>query len=150
MERMRKLQTIIIAEDDSDDQKLIKEAFEECKILNPLIFAEDGEELMNYLKNQNEHQNLDNSIQPAIVLLDLNMPRKDGREVLYELKQDPDLKKIPIIILTTSHNNEDVVYCYESGASSFITKPVSFTELVEVISVISKYWFQIVKLPGEV
>lgn len=139
---------ILIADDDADDRLLIQDAFEESRLGNPVDFVEDGVELMDYLHNRGKYSNGDRCL-PGIILLDLNMPRKDGRTALKEIKQDPDLKKIPIVILTTSKSEEDILRTYDLGVNSFITKPVTFDQLVEVARVVAKYWIEIVALPVE-
>lgn len=136
--------TILIAEDDPDDRVLTKEAFEENYLLNNLYFVEDGEELMNYLYKKGKY--VDKPL-PNLILLDLNMPRKDGREALKEIKTHPEFRKIPVIILTTSKAEEDIIKTYDLGVNSFITKPVSFFDFVEVTKILGKYWFEMVELP---
>ena len=139
--------TILMADDDPDDQLLTKDAFEECKLANDLRFVNDGEELMDYLCRKGDFKNPEDSPRPGMILLDLNMPRKDGREALREIKADPDLRSIPIVVLTTSKAEEDIVCSYDLGVNSFITKPVTFEGLVEVVKTLGKYWFEIVELP---
>lgn len=140
--------SILLADDDADDRMLTREAFEENRLTNPLYFVEDGEQLMNFLGHKNGY-NDENAPRPGIILLDLNMPKLDGREALAKIKSDPKLRCIPVIILTTSKAEEDIVKSYNLGVNSFITKPISFSDLVEVTSRIGKYWLEIVKLPGE-
>lgn len=139
---------ILMADDDEDDRMMTKEAFEEARLANELRFVEDGEELLDYLNNRNKYANPADAPRPGLILLDLNMPRKDGREALREIKANPDLKQIPIVVLTTSKAEEDIYRSYDLGVNSFITKPVSFEGMVFVISTLAQYWFQIVKLPG--
>ena len=131
--------TILIADDDQEDRQLIGEALRESRLANPLKFVNDGEDLMNYL---NHVQDL-----PGLILLDLNMPKKDGREALAEIKSNPRLRRIPVIILTTSKAEEDIYRTYNLGVNSFITKPVTFSSLVEVLRGMAHYWFEIVQLP---
>lgn len=138
--------TILMADDDPDDRLMAKEAFEENMLANELRFVEDGEELFDYLYNRGKYENVDNPL-PGLILLDLNMPKKDGREVLKELKETAQFRRIPVIILTTSKAEEDILRSYDLGVSSFITKPVTFEELVNVVKNIGKYWFEIVELP---
>ena len=136
---------IVIADDDMDDCLMIKEAFQESRLLNSIHFVHDGEELLKYLHHKHEkHHPL-----PGLILLDLNMPRKDGREVLSEIKSSPHLRHIPVIVLTTSKAEEDIARTYNLGVNSFITKPVAFTSLVQIIRDLGHYWFEIVELPGE-
>ena len=141
--------TILVADDDPDDRMMIEEAFEENRVVNAVEFVEDGEQLMAYLRREGDYAPLAGRPYPGIILLDLNMPRKDGREALKELKADPDLCRIPVVVLTTSQAEEDIVRTYGLGVSSFVTKPVSFEGLVEAIKVICQYWIQIVALPPE-
>lgn len=148
MHTERKPIVILLAEDDPDDQLMVKEALEGNRIINNFYIVEDGVELMDYLKNKGKYSNPASAPRPGIILLDLNMPRKDGREALQEIKEDPDLCTIPVIVLTTSKVEEDILRTYNIGASSFITKPVSFEDLVEVMKILKKYWFEIVELPG--
>ena len=139
--------TILMADDDPDDQMLTKDAFEECRLSNDLRFVNDGEKLMDYLCRRGDFENPEESPRPGLILLDLNMPRKDGREALGEIKSDPDLRRIPVVVLTTSKAEEDILKSYDLGVNSFIVKPVSFEKLVEVVKALGKYWIQIVELP---
>lgn len=142
--------TIVMADDDADDRLLTKEALEENRLDNDLRFVENGEELMDYLYHRNQYSNLESSPRPGFILLDLNMPKKDGREALKEIKADPSLRQIPIVVLTTSKAEEDIYRSYDLGASSFITKPVTFDSLVGIIKVIGAYWLDVVELPTEI
>jgi len=141
--------TILMADDDADDRLLTKDALEENRLANDLRFVENGEELMDYLHHRNKYANPEDSPRPGLILLDLNMPKKDGREALKEIKADPDLRRIPILILTTSKEEEDIFRTYDLGANSFITKPVTFESLVSIIKVLGTYWLKIVELPKE-
>ncbi len=138
-----------MADDDAEDRILTKEAFEESYLLNDLEFVEDGQELMDYLRKEGKFANIENHALPGLILLDLNMPRKDGREALKEIKSHPDFRKIPVVILTTSKAHQDIVRTYDLGVNCFITKPVSFNELIEVTRALGRFWFEIVELPGE-
>jgi CheY-like chemotaxis protein len=138
---------ILMADDDEDDRLMAKEAFEEAKLANELRFVLDGEELMDYLNHQGKYSDPADAPRPGLILLDLNMPKKDGREALAEIKADPNLKQIPIVVLTTSKAEEDIYRTYDLGVNSFITKPVSFEGMVFVITTLAQYWFQIVQLP---
>ncbi|HZD40552.1 MAG TPA: response regulator [Terriglobales bacterium] len=138
---------LLMADDDPDDRMLAKEALAEVRLANDLFFVEDGAELMDYLYHRGKHSNPCDSPRPGLILLDLNMPREDGREALRKIKADPDLRQIPIIVLTTSKAEEDIYRTYDLGASSFITKPVTFDGLVEVMKTLKQYWFEIVELP---
>lgn len=138
---------ILIADDDAEDRMLIHEALEESRLKNQIQFVENGEELMDYLHNRNRFSEKEKYPTPGLILLDLNMPKKDGREALKEIKSDDMLRLIPIVVLTTSKAEEDVLRTYDLGVSSFITKPVTFSSLVDVMKTLSKYWFEIVELP---
>ena len=139
--------TILMADDDPDDRQLTREAFEEAKLANDLRFVEDGVELLDYLHRRGKYADPASSPRPGIILLDLNMPRKDGREALQEIKQDPRFRAIRVIILTTSKAEEDILRTYNLSAASYITKPVTFESLVDVVRTIGKYWLEIVELP---
>jgi len=141
--------TILMADDDADDRLLTQDAFKENRLGNELRFVEDGEELLDYLYRRGKYVDPESSPRPGIILLDLNMPRLDGREALKEIKADPDLHSIPIIILTTSSAEEDIARTYDLGVNSFITKPVTFEGLVEVIKKTGWYWLEIVELPKQ-
>ena len=124
-----------------------RDAFQENRLANDLRFVHDGVELLDYLYRHGRYADSALSPRPGLILLDLNMPRKDGREVLREIKSHPDIRGIPIVILTTSKEDTDIVRSYDLGASSFIIKPVTFNGLVEVVRNFGKYWFEIVELP---
>lgn len=138
-----------MADDDADDRLLAKDALTECRLTNELHFVENGEELLDYLFRRGRYSQQVDSPRPGLILLDLNMPRKDGREALKEIKADPDLRKIPVVVLTTSKADTDIGRIYELGANSFISKPVTFDSLVNVMKIIGKYWFEIVELPAK-
>ncbi|MBW4605493.1 MAG: response regulator [Calothrix sp. FI2-JRJ7] len=138
---------ILLADDDEDDCMLAREALAESRLSSELYVVRDGEELMDYLYHRGRYVSLSSSPRPGLILLDLNMPKKDGREALKEIKNDPELRKIPVIVLTTSKAPEDIYRTYELGANSFIIKPMNFAALVEVMQTIGKYWFEIVELP---
>lgn len=142
-----KLVTILMADDDPDDRLLMEDAFAEIRLDNPLDFVVDGVDLMDYLYRRGNYTHLAGAPLPGLILLDLNMPRKNGREALHEIKQDEMLRKIPIVILTTSKAEEDLLTSYNLGANSFIVKPVTFDKLVEVIRAVTDYWLCIVTLP---
>ncbi len=139
--------TFLIAEDDPDDRFLIKEAFQESLLTNSIYFVQDGVELLDYLRRQGKFANTAEAPPADLILLDLNMPRKDGREALAEIKSDPRLRYIPVVVLTTSKAEEDIMRSYDIGAASYITKPVTFDGLVEAIRQLKQYWVQIVRLP---
>jgi CheY-like chemotaxis protein len=138
---------ILMADDDADDRFLAEDALKEAKVNNHLRFVVDGEDLMDYLCNRGKYIDVAANPRPGLLLVDLNMPRKDGREAIAEIKKDPDLCRIPIVVLTTSKAEEDVLRTYELGVAGYVTKPVSFEGLVEVMKAIGKYWFEIVVLP---
>ncbi len=138
---------IVVADDDPDDRLFMREALADSKFGKDLSFVTDGEDLMDYLYRRGAYANLAKDTRPGLILLDLNMPKKDGREALKEIKTDPTLRSIPVVVLTTSKAEEDVFRTYDLGVSSFITKPVSFEGLVEVMHALGKYWFEVVELP---
>lgn len=140
---------ILYADDDADDQLLVKEALEESRIKNDLRLVSDGEELMDYLRRRGPYADPATSPRPGLILLDLNMPRKNGREALAEIKSDPELRRIPIVVLTTSKAEEDIYRSYDLGVNSFVSKPVTFAGMIEVMRALGRYWFEIVELPGE-
>jgi CheY-like chemotaxis protein len=139
--------TILMADDDSDDRRLTQEAFEEGRLINDLRFVENGEQLLEYLRRKGPYGPPAEAPRPGLILLDLNMPRKDGRTVLKELKSDPDLRQIPVVVLTTSKDDEDIYKSYDLGVNSYIVKPVTFEALVDILQTLEKYWFEIVELP---
>jgi len=138
---------ILMADDDADDRMLTKDALTESRVLNDFRFVEDGEELLDYLKGRGAYADREAAPKPGLILLDLNMPRKDGREALKEIKADPELRRIPIVVMTTSKAEEDIYRSYDLGASSFITKPVTFDRLVELMKTMGQYWVEFVELP---
>lgn len=137
---------ILMADDDDDDFILTEKALKESKLLNTLIRVKDGEELIDYLKGTGEYADKE-TIRPGVILLDLNMPRKDGREALREIKSDKNIRDIPVVVFTTSKAEEDIYRSYQLGVNSFITKPVTFDNLISVMQTLGKYWFEIVELP---
>jgi CheY-like chemotaxis protein len=138
--------TILMADDDADDRLLAEDAMKESRLGNTFRCVEDGQELMEYLTRRGKYATAD-APRPGLILLDLNMPRKDGRQALQEIKSDPELRRIPVVILTTSKTEEDVLRSYDLGANSFISKPVTFDRLVEIVRTLGNYWFSIVELP---
>ncbi len=138
--------TILLADDDPDDRQMTKEAFAECHLVNAVHFVEDGEQLMDYLLRRGNYASMAKDPLPGLILLDLNMPRKDGREALKEIKANPDLKRIPIVVLTTSKAEEDILRTYDLGVTSYVTKPVTLQSLVDTIKVLGKYGSEIVEL----
>jgi two-component system, response regulator len=142
--------TILMADDDEEDRELTRDALEASHLANQIHFVGDGQELIDYLRRDGSYRGVGSAApRPGIILLDLNMPKKDGREALAEIKADESLRQIPIVVLTTSSDEEDVVRSYDLGVNSFITKPVTFAALVNVMSAWTKYWFEIVELPGK-
>ena len=139
--------TILMADDDADDRLMAQEALEEARLANALHCVEDGEELLQYLSRQGKYEALRQLPLPGLILLDLNMPKKDGLEALQEIKAQPGLRSIPIVVLTTSKAEEDILRSYDLGVNSFIVKPVAFESLVEVMKALGQYWFEIVELP---
>jgi CheY-like chemotaxis protein len=140
---------ILLADDDAEDRMLIIDALEESRLKNKIREVENGEELMQYLQNKGKYSDKDEYPLPGIILLDLNMPKKDGREALKEIKANKKLRSIPIIILTTSKAEEDILKTYDLGVNSYITKPVTFKAMVDVMKALNVYWFEIVELPEE-
>jgi two-component system response regulator len=138
---------ILLADDDEEDRMLAGDALEASRVRNELRCVGDGEELLDYLYQRGQYANPDSAPTPGLILLDLNMPKKDGREALQEIKSDPRFRGIRVVIMTTSKAEEDVVRSYELSAASYITKPVTFERLVEVVKALGKYWLEIVELP---
>ena len=146
----REIETIVIlmADDDPEDAMLTRDALSESRLANTLKVVEDGEQLLDYLYRRGRFD-AENAPRPGLILLDLNMPRIDGREALSRIKGDPDLRRIPVVVLTTSKAEEDVFRSYDLGANSYITKPVTFDSLVSVVRSLAEYWFGIVVLPAD-
>ena len=140
------LPSILIADDDEDDRMFAEDALRESFELESLDFVEDGEELMDYLHQRAQYEG---APRPGLIILDLNMPRKDGREALREIKNSPSLRQIPVVVMTTSHAEEDIYSTYDLGVNSFVTKPVTFRDLVEMMKAIGTYWFGLVELPSK-
>ena len=138
---------ILIADDDADDRELIKVAFEEHGAEVEIAFVENGEELLQYLHRQGKYKEESQYPSPSLILLDLNMPKKDGREALRAIKEDAGLKSLPIVILTTSTAAKDIAKCYELGVNSYMIKPTNFTDLIQFAGMIYSYWFNTVQLP---
>ena len=137
---------VLLAEDNPGDVMLTKKALKRGKLANNLHVVTDGVEALSFLRHQGEYAD---APRPDLVLLDLNMPRKDGQEVLEELKNDPELRRIPVVILTSSESEEDIVKSYELNANAYLTKPVDFDGFVEIVDRLEDFWFQVVKLPGD-
>lgn len=141
--------TILMADDDPDDRLLTADALKEARLINDIRFVENGVELLEYLRKQGKYAAPADAPRPGLILLDLNMPRMDGRTVLKELKSDADLRSIPVVVLTTSKDDEDVYRSYDLGVNSYIVKPVTFEALVDILQTLEKYWFEIVELPAK-
>ncbi len=139
---------ILMAEDDADDRLLAKDALRECGMADNLHFVENGEELLDYLQRRGKYAGQPPHPRPDVILLDLNMPRKDGREALKEIREHPDLRRVPIVVFTTSRADTDIRRVYELGANSFITKPAAFDALVTTVTKMVGYWFGLVELPS--
>ena len=148
MSSVPKTNIVLMADDDADDRLLVTDAFVESGFSGELRFVEDGKELLDYLLHHGNYETATKAPRPRLILLDLNMPKKDGREVLREIKADPDLRRIPVIVLTTSQADTDIGGVYELGANSFITKPVKFDALIKVMKALDQYWFGTVELAG--
>jgi CheY-like chemotaxis protein len=140
---------ILMADDDEDDRMLTAEALEESRLSNQIYFVENGEEALDYLYRRGRYEDPKLSPRPGLILLDLNMPKKDGRETLREIKADPQLRRIPVVVLTTSRAECDVYRSYDLGANTYIAKPVTFDSMVEVMKILGNYWFTLVELPPE-
>ncbi len=143
----KKTLVILMAEDDPDDRLLAQEAMLESRVLNELYFVEDGVQLLSYLHGKGSYSDRTRYPMPGLILLDLNMPKMDGREALAKIKADKSLRRIPVVILTTSKAEEDMVKGYDLGAASYITKPVTFEALVELMKALGRYWVEFVELP---
>ncbi|GAB2878408.1 response regulator [Microbulbifer echini] len=141
--------SIVLADDDKDDQLLTREALEESLVKSELSIVSDGAELLSYLKREGEFEHLANEHLPDLILLDLNMPRMDGRQALAAIKADPNLRRIPVVILTTSKAEEDMFKSYDLGAASYLSKPVTFEDLVELMRSLGRYWVEFVEFPGK-
>ena len=140
---------ILMADDDKDDQLLIRDALNESSVRSTLRIVNDGKELIEYLQGKEQFFDRDVSVQPDLILLDLNMPRMDGRQALAAIKSDPVLRRIPVIILTTSTAEEDMLKAYDLGAASYFSKPVTYGGLVELMKTLGRYWVEFVELPGK-
>ena len=148
-ERSGSAVTILLADDDEEDRELTREALQDARLANDMRFVVDGQELLDYLRREGRYADpAVDAPRPGIILLDLNMPKKDGREALAEIKADPDLRRIPVVVLTTSKDEMDILRTYDLGVNSFITKPVTFAGLVEVMRTWTRYWFELVELPN--
>ncbi len=149
MSLARKPITILLADDDLDDCLLAQDALRESRLSNDLRLVHDGEALLDYLFQRGAYSAPGAAPRPGVILLDLNMPLMDGREALAQIKANPDLRRIPVVVLTTSQSDADIYKSYDLGASSYISKPVTFSALVELLQGLGRYWFEIVQLPTE-
>jgi CheY-like chemotaxis protein len=140
--------TILMADDDPDDRQMTLEAFTENRLTNDLRFVENGAELLDYLYRRNRYAGPGLAPRPSLILLDLNMPKLDGRQALREIKSDPRLRHIRVVVMTTSKAEEDILRTYDLGAESYVNKPVTFQALVDVIATMGRYWLEIVELPA--
>ncbi|MCU0770874.1 MAG: response regulator [Verrucomicrobia bacterium] len=150
MNPSRTNRVILMADDDVDDRLLVREALAEAAVPHHLLFAEDGQMLLDYLKGTGSYANQPDAPRPELILLDLNMPLKDGREVLREIRSDAVLRRIPVVVFTTSRADTDIHQMYELGANSFVTKPAAFADLVRLMKRLTEYWFDTVHLPEPV
>jgi CheY-like chemotaxis protein len=142
--------TILMADDDEDDRVLTADALRRSRLVNDMRFVVDGDDLMQYLRGEGAYRPGGIAApRPGLILLDLNMPKKDGREALAEIKGDPELRRIPVVVLTTSKAEEDIFRTYDLGVNSFVSKPVTFEELARVMTALACYWFELVELPEE-
>ena len=139
--------TILVVEDSPEDYETTERAFRRAGMKNPIVHCEDGDEALDYLYRKGKYEDPESSPRPAIILLDLNLPGTDGREVLKQVKGDPDLQRIPIVVLTTSNDEQDIQACYGFGANSYICKPVNMDRFIQSITMLSEYWFEITILP---
>jgi CheY-like chemotaxis protein len=140
--------TILMADDDEEDRDLARDALQNARLAHEMKFVVDGQDLLDYLRREGRYSGAADTPRPGIILLDLNMPKKDGREALAEMKADETLRSIPVVVLTTSRDDDDIIRTYDLGANSFITKPDSFAGLVEVMRTWQRYWVELVELPG--
>ena len=138
---------ILIAEDDPDDRSLFDEAFQAADVRNPRSFVTDGEDLMRYLRREGEFAHLGRQALPALLMLDLNMPRKNGREALREIRADAALRHLPIVVVSTSRHPDDIDALYREGANAFVCKPTSHAEFVDLIRTLNRHWFGVAELP---
>lgn len=147
MQEIRKRMTILMADDDADDRMFTREAWEKTSTTGNLLFVKDGEELMDYLYRRGTYAQPSRAPRPDLILLDLNMPKVDGREALKTIKTDPRLRQIPVVVLTTSKAEEDIYQIYDLGANSFVSKAVTFDSLVSILNSLGNYWLEVVELP---
>jgi two-component system response regulator len=147
--QLTKSQSILLVEDNQDDYEATSRAFKKANLCNPIVWCKSGRDALDCLRQQGAYKDERKDARPGLVLLDLNMPGMDGRKVLEVIKQDDTLKQIPVIILTTSSDERDIQACYQTGANTYVQKPVSFDGLIEAIKRLNAYWFEIALLPKE-
>ncbi len=147
-EKHMKMVGVLLVEDDPEDVQITRRAFKKGKIANPLYVVRDGEEAMEFLHHKGRYADASKAPRPGLILLDLNLPRLDGREVLNLIKTDPDLRRIPVVVLTTSSEEADVFGCYDKGANTYITKPVEFQSFLQAVITIGQYWLCIAEIPN--
>lgn len=147
MTNPKKRITILLAEDAIADQSLMRQALKRSRLLNNLYIVTDGEELLNYLHRRHQYSDIASSPRPDLILLDWHLPKINGSEVLQAIKADPNLRRIPIVVMTSSSSEQDIRRSYELGASSYFIKPMTFDSLVEAVNTLGEYWFHIVELP---
>jgi two-component system response regulator len=147
--QLTKSQSILLVEDNQDDYEATSRAFKKANLCNPIVWCKSGREALDYLRQQGAYKDERKDARPGLVLLDLNMPGMDGRKTLEVIKKDEMLKQIPVIILTTSSDERDIQACYQTGANTYVQKPVSFEGLIEAIKRLKAYWFEIALLPKE-
>ncbi len=144
-----KVVRVLLVEDDLEDIEITRRAFKEGRIANPLDVVRDGEEAMEFLRHTGRHADASKAPRPGLILLDLKMPRLDGREVLKLIKRDPELRRIPVVVLTTSSEEADVLECYDNGANTYITKPVEFDNFLQAVITLGQYWLLIAEIPDD-
>ena len=149
-QQLSQSQSILLVEDNQDDYEATCRAFTKANLGNPIVWCKSGRDAMDFLKQEGAHKNAGKCSRPGLILLDLNMPGMDGRKTLEAIKQDNTLKQIPVIILTTSADERDIQACYQTGANTYVQKPVSFDGLIEAIKRLKEYWFEIALLPKKI
>jgi two-component system response regulator len=148
-ETLSRSQSILLVEDSEDDFEATNRAFKKVNLRNPVVWCRSGRDALDYLKQEGTYKIADSGSRPGLILLDLNMPGMDGRKTLQNIKQDEALKRIPVIILTTSADERDIKSCYQMGANTYVQKPVNFEGLIEAIQRLKSYWFEFALLPQE-
>ena len=149
-EPLTQAQPILLVEDNEDDYEATSRAFKKANLSNPIVWCKSGRDALDFLKREGAHKDASKGLRPGLVLLDLNMPGMDGRKTLEVIKNDDTLKRIPVIILTTSADERDIDACYQTGANTYVQKAVSFDGLIEAIKRLKAYWFEIALLPKDI